>query len=327
MYGGKPNTLCIEARDKQSFYIDWTPPDFIRLFHKEFQHNSTTLLSMHDFKTYMKDNHNPLGTGMSFLALDIERQVISFAIQTFNQNEYTTGTIIHDGFLVESLDVKDAVLRKAEDAVKLVKGYNIKLEKRSLKDFDEDTLWGVTTNNDAEVKIESESDTDIARHFVEYEEEKGTAFTRSEGEVFWFNPDHRIYLTGLCQLRVYINDCPRLPAGTRGKTDVQNRWVKQVESLVDDDPAFRNKVVHTTYRKIAFKNGYYDCDKKALCDYNREVYFLMKGSIDYAPQKQDILDEVWDKLFKGVFGTEEVSSYMLRSFARGMAGEIKDKRW
>ncbi|MDE1011689.1 MAG: hypothetical protein OSB38_39105, partial [Paraburkholderia fungorum] len=82
----------------------------------------------------------------------------------------------------------------------------------------------------------------------------------------------------------------------------------------------------STYRKIAFKNGYYDCDKKALCDYNRDVYFLMKGSIDYVPQEQGNFDEVWGKLFMGVFGTEEVSSYMLQSFARAMAGEIKSKR-
>ena len=77
---------------------------------------------------------------MSFLAQDIERQIVTVAIQTFNQNEYTTGTIIHDGFLVESLDVKDEVLRKAEQAVKLMKGYAIKLEKKSLKDFNEDML-------------------------------------------------------------------------------------------------------------------------------------------------------------------------------------------
>ena len=96
MYGGKPDTLCIETRDKQSFLIDWTPPDFLRLFHKEFQKNSTTLLSLDEFKTYLKDNRNPLGTGMSLLAQDIERNIISVAIQTFNQNEYTTGTIIHE---------------------------------------------------------------------------------------------------------------------------------------------------------------------------------------------------------------------------------------
>jgi phage/plasmid-associated DNA primase len=97
-------------------------------------------------------------------------------------------------------------------------------------------------------------------------------------------------LTGLRQLRQYMNDCPRLPKDRRGKTDIQNKWTKQIESLVDDDPEFRNKVVHTTYRKIAFKNGYYDCDKKALCDYNRDVYFLMKGSVDYVPQEQGVLD-------------------------------------
>ena len=87
--------------------------------------------------------------------------------------------------------------------------------------------------------------------------------TRAFSVAAW-NPDHGIYLTGLRQLRVYMNDCPRLPADRRGKTEEQNKWVKQIESIVNDDPEFRNKVVHTTYRKIAFKNGYYDCDKK-LC--------------------------------------------------------------
>jgi hypothetical protein len=56
------------------------------------------------------------------------------------------------------------------------------------------------------------------------------------------------------------------------------------------------------------------------------VYFLLKGGIEYVPQEQGVLDEVWNKLFMGVFGTEEVSKYMLQSFARAMAGEIKDKR-
>ena len=325
MYGGKPDTLCIETRDKQSFFIDWTPPDFLRLFHKEFQQNSTTLLSLDEFKTYLKDNRNPLGTGMSLLAQDIERQVISVAIQTFNQNEYTTGTIIHDGFLVESLDVKDEVLRKAEQAVKLMKGYDIKLEKKSLKDFNEDILWG-TTDDDGEEELQSESDTDIARHFMAFMEEKGHAFTRSEGEVFWFNPDHGIYLTGLRQLRVYMNDCPRLPADRRDKTKEPNKWVKQIESIMNNDPEFRNKAVHTTYRKIAFKNAHYDCDKKVLCDYNGDMYFLMKGSIDFEDSDECIRQEVWDKLFMGEFGTEEVSKYMLQSFARAMTGEIKDKR-
>ena len=184
-----------------------------------------------------------------------------------------------------------------------MKGYDIKLEKKSLKDFNEECLWGASGDENGEEELQSESDTDIARRFIAFMEEKGHAFTRSEGEVFWFNPDHGIYLTGLRQLRVYMNDCPRLPADRRGKTEEQNKWVRQIESIVNDDPDFRNKVVHTTYRKIAFKNGYYDCDRTALCDYNPDVYFLLKGGIEYVPQEQGVLDDVWNKLFMGVFGT------------------------
>ena len=233
-------------------------------------------------------------------------------------------------------------ITSSSDGTKLaavVSGGNIWTSTNSGATWTEDTSVGSTKNWHG---ITSSSDgtklaatvaggniwtsTDIARHFMAFMEEKGHAFTRSEGEVFWFNPDHGIYLTGLRQLRVYMNDCPRLPADRRGKTEEQNKWVKQIESIVNDDPEFRNKVVHTTYRKIAFKNGYYDCDKEALCDYNRDVYFLMKGSIDFEESDECVRQEVWDKLFMGVFGTEEVSKYMLQSFARAMAGEIKDKR-
>ena len=331
MYGGTPSSLGFETSEDKEHYIDWIPTDFLLQFHKEFKHNSTTLLSIDAYKSFMqlgeaKSKNNPLGTALSLLAQDEERKVISAVIKTFKQNGYKTGTVIHDGFLVESLEVEDEVLRNAEQAVKFGEQYDIKLTKKLMHEFDEDLLWGVT-NDDIEVELESDSDTDLAIHFIEYMEEKGHAFTRSEGEVFWFNPEHGIYLTGLRQLRQYINNCPRLPKDRRGKTDIQNKWTKQIESLVNDDPEFRNKVVHTTYRKIAFKNGYYDCDKKALCAYNRDVYFLMKGGIDYVPQEQGVLDEVWNKLFLGVFGEdEEVSTFMKHSFSRAMAGEFKDKR-
>ena len=91
-----------------------------------------------------------------------------------------------------------------------MKGYDIKLEKKSLKDFNEECLWGATGDDDGEEELQSESDTDIARHFIAFMEEKGHAFTRSEGEVFWFNPDQGIYLTGLRAMAGEIKDkCSR----------------------------------------------------------------------------------------------------------------------
>ena len=55
MYGGRPDTLSIETRDKENLFIDWTPPEFLRKFYEEFRRNSTTLLSLDEFKTYLKD--------------------------------------------------------------------------------------------------------------------------------------------------------------------------------------------------------------------------------------------------------------------------------
>jgi hypothetical protein len=59
-----------------------------------------------------------------------------------------------------------------------MKGYDIKLEKKSIKDFNEECLWGASGDDDGEEELHSESDTDIARHFIAFMEEKGHAFTR-----------------------------------------------------------------------------------------------------------------------------------------------------
>jgi len=189
MYGGKPSSLGFESSDGKELYIDWIPTDFLLQFYKAFQHNSTTLLSIEEFKSFMqlgeaKSNNNPLGTALSLLAQNEEREVISGVIKAFKQHGYTTGTVIHDGFLVESLEAEDIVLRNAEQAVKFGEQYDIKLTKKLTHEFDEDLLWGAT-DDDIEVELESDSDTDLAIHFIEYMEEKGHAFTRSEGEVFW----------------------------------------------------------------------------------------------------------------------------------------------
>jgi len=93
-------------------------------------------MSIEAYKSFMqigetKSNNNPLGTALSLLAQNEERKVISVVIKTFQQNGYTTGTFIHDGFLAESLEVDDQVLRNAELAVKFGEQYDVKLTKKT----------------------------------------------------------------------------------------------------------------------------------------------------------------------------------------------------
>ena len=110
MYGGKP---CGGATP---FMID---------FHAELMANATKILGLEKYHKYkdmgeIRKPTNAVGSALGYLAQDIERELVMTMIKTFEGGDYKyeVGTVIHDGFLVKSLDVKDEVLRSAEQAVK-----------------------------------------------------------------------------------------------------------------------------------------------------------------------------------------------------------------
>ena len=94
---------------------------------------------------------------------------------------------------------------------------------------------------------------------------------------------------------------------------------------LEDDSAFHDKIIDTTLRKIPFSNGVYCCETQRLVDYDADMYFLEKGSVEYDPQSEALKAEVYQRAFLDVFGTEEIARYVLRSLARAMAGETEDK--
>jgi hypothetical protein len=126
-------------------------------------------------------------------------------------------------------------------------------------------------------------------------------------------------------VRRYMNACPALPKANRGETGFQSKLIVQIEGLLEDDPAFHDKIIDTTLRKIPFSNGVYCCETQRLVDYDADMYFLEKGAVEYDPQSEALKAEVYQRAFLDVFGTEEIARYVLRSLARAMAGETEDK--
>ena len=111
-------------------------------FREEFLTNATVVLASEAYERYRtlaeaKKPANVLGCGISFVAQDLERAFVCCAIQTLQSKGYEVGTIIHDGFLVWSLLVKDQDLRDAEEAVRRTHGYEVRFVKKRLGDFDE----------------------------------------------------------------------------------------------------------------------------------------------------------------------------------------------
>ena len=306
------------------------PTPFMAEFCEEFLTNTTAVLASEAYARYRtlaeaKKPANVLGCGISFVAQDLERQLVCCAIQSLQSKGYEVGTIIHDGFLVRSLLVKDQDLRDVEEAVRRTHGYEVRFVKKSLGDFDESALWSPTDVDDGDA--DAASHTDLARAFLEWLEDRGHRLVRAEKKMYWYDPEHGVYLESekLRRVRRYMNACPVLPKANRGETGFQSKLIVQIEGLLEDDPAFHDKIIDTTLRKIPFSNGVYCCETQRLVDYDADMYFLEKGSVEYDPQSEALKAEVYQRAFLDVFGTEEIARYVLRSLARAMAGETEDK--
>ena len=299
-------------------------------FREEFLTNATAVLASEAYARYRtlaeaKKPANVLGCGISFVAQDLERQLVCCAIQTLQSKGYEVGTIIHDGFLVRSLLVKDQDLRDAEEAVGRTHGYEVRFIKKSLGDFDENALWDPTDEDEGDA--DAASHTDLARAFLEWLEDRGHRLVRAEKKIYWYDPEHGVYLESekLRRVRRYMNACPALPKANRGETGFQSKLIVQIEGLLEGDPAFHDKIIDTTLRKIPFSNGVYCCETQRLVDYDADMYFLEKGAVEYDPQSEALKAEVYQRAFLDVFGTEEIARYVLRSLARAIAGETEDK--
>ena len=306
------------------------PTPFMAEFREEFLTNATAVLASEAYERYRtlaeaKKPANVLGCGISFVAQDLERQLVCCAIQTLQSKGYEVGTIIHDGFLVRSLLVKDQDLRDAEEAVRRTHGYEVRFVKKSLGDFDESALWDPTDEDEGDA--DAASHTDLARAFLEWLEDRGHRLVRAEKKIYWYDPEHGVYLESekLRRVRRYMNACPALPKANRGETGFQSKLIVQIEGLLEDDPTFHDKIIDTTLRKIPFSNGVYCCETQRLVEYDAGMYFLEKGSVEYDPQSEALKAEVYQRAFLDVFGTEEIARYVLRSLARAMAGETEDK--
>ena len=306
------------------------PTPFMAEFREEFLTNATAVLASEAYERYRtlaeaKKPANVLGCGISFVAQDLERQLVCCAIQTLQSKGYEVGTIIHDGSLIRSLGVKDQDLRDAEEAVIRTHGYEVRFVKKSLGDLDESALWDPTDEDEGDA--DAASHTDLARAFLEWLEDRGHRLVRAEKKIYWYDPEHGVYLESekLRRVRRYMNACPVLPKANRGETGFQSKLIVQIEGLLEDDPAFHDKIIDTTLRKIPFSNGVYCCETQRLVDYDADMYFLEKGSVEYDPQSEALKVEVYQRAFLDVFGTEEIARYVLRSLARAMAGETEDK--
>ncbi|CAL6402637.1 unnamed protein product [Bathycoccus prasinos] len=116
----------------------------------------------------------------------------------FSSLGYSLGTLIHDGFLVEDLSVRDEDLREAEKYTEEATGYSIQCVRKPLTDFNREEVFG------SDDEIEENGDTlGVDREnadALKWMTDEGHAFVRNGKEVWWYCPENGVYSQDLMGL-------------------------------------------------------------------------------------------------------------------------------
>ncbi|CAL6299727.1 unnamed protein product [Bathycoccus prasinos] len=281
------------------------------------------------YTTYLKkgEKRNPtnkLGWAISQLATDRERDTVSAAMMCLASLGYSLGTLIHDGFLVEDLSVRDEDLREAEKYTEEATGYSIQLVRKPLTDFNREEVFG----SDDEIEENGDTlggDRENAEAFLKWMTDEGHAFVRNGKEVWWYCPENGVYSQDLMGLRMFMGDCPLLDDEYRCMTKKQDNMKVQFMEMIPNDSELYEKMFHSTYRKLAFQNGIYDFEKEMLVEFSPEYFFTFKAPVDLKLKgNEKMKDEVYQKLFVDVFGDPD-AQYYLKVLARAIAAEIYGK--
>ncbi|CAL6292345.1 unnamed protein product [Bathycoccus prasinos] len=319
-----------KASDLEKAYWKDVVSCALKLFERPFY---TTYLK----KGEKRNPNNKLGWAISQLATDRERDTVSAAMMCLASLGYSLGTLIHDGFLVEDLSVRDEDLREAEKYTEDATGYSIQLVRKPLTDFNREDVFG----SDDEIEENGDTlggDRENAEAFLKWMTDEGHAFVRNGKEVWWYCPKNGVYSQDLMGLRMFMGDCPLLDDEYRCMTKKQDNMKVQFMEMIPNDSELYEKMFHSTYRKLAFQNGIYDFEKEMLVEFSPEYFFTFKAPVDLKLKgNEKMKDEVYQKLFVDVFGDPDVrkgelnyashdkAQYYLKVLARAIAAEIYGK--
>jgi len=300
----------------------------VKSFYHDIQHSSKELFEKVDYINYLKiaegsEHTNALGYAISGLCTDIERKCISQCIRSFQKIGYKTGTIMHDGLLIESLNVEKQHLEFIQNDVKRYVGIDIELVEKSLKDYDPNELWENNTEfNETEFEANDETE---ARLFLKEMIELGHQFVSCGNECYFYNCETGLWTDfNIKQLRSFLISFKNIAVNYRGFAKKQDNIFIMLRSIIDVDNNFMLDVPAKTFRKIPFNNGIYNFETKELFPFSSNERFFSKLKWDYTELNQILYDQIINKVIYGTFGKIR-GDYYLRILARALAGDVYDK--
>ena len=326
-YGGSVSSWCTSHNVDQSVVHQ----DLIGL-EAEMKSNTDKFLKRSDTIKYYSQAvevkgagyWNLKGTALAFCIQSIECRSILSCYKQLIRDGYIVGALIHDGLHISKGRNDDNNYDKISEQLKrlLQAKYSLSIN-FSIKPFHVPTELGdmIIVDNDKEgadyVNDKIKNDYIICDERI---------FIRIDN--LWTENKHSI-------LRQLISIVGNMNIFVEGKDDIiciskTASGCKNILHFVNPthDNQFIVKLWESNRFKLCYQNGYWDFKKKKLMPYDDSTLTTIMIKRPYVESKEEHRKEVWDRIINPIFNHNyQMAQSYLNFNARGLAGDIEDKRW
>lgn len=279
------------------------------------------------------------GRFLATVVFEAEIQVLLAIKEFLELHQFVVGALIHDGLLVQkSNSLTPLLLKHCESWIRGQTGHCIQLKEKPFVATPEDLeklngplyLWNAVeaaqlivdrygrymardSNLGLGVFLHDKNYWNFERHVVK---QTLVAWMR---EASVFLDQHKLPKQG---------DCAPTGKNFYLSSRLRDEVLSNVDHLLPLVEKFEESSMSKGYRKLPFANGYWDFITNQFVEGQcPELFFMAAVQRPFPSQRNEVaIQQAYEELFQRPFTDSDTPRYVLRNFARALAGEVGDKQ-
>lgn len=348
-YGGGFKAWCEKLKLTEETLFKASEPYDIQGFKKEYTNAVTTLLALPKYEYIMVfaiqrrkeklEAKQPVNTNVSFSAMayllqDIERITIIALMTHLNEQSRMVSGYAYDGLMVEKL-YEDEVLSKEmlqswNEAVYQSTGYRVRLCAKEMEVHNHWLPVVTTVNNDEEA-----AQAFLLAYGDRLKKSGNRMFVKLDSGIWsWNDSEVASTMMGMSMNMNIFMLTQTMKGDTQSKPYSKNvdgaRKIRTaVEALIKPDPEFVSELWTSNLGYLVYQNGIYDVRNKCVVPASEahKVASTILINRDIPKRNEALMAEVEEKLWRRLLPKDDERAYCKTLMARGLAGEIRDKRY
>ena len=279
--------------------------------------------------------HNVPGSVSNHVLCDVENMILNSCVKFLESQRIPTKNLVlmFDGFMLpkDAANVNAEWLASLGEYVHCATGYLMTFTQKQMNDdIDLTGFYKVDANERpprvaADDNVASDLFLDDVRHILR--KCNGTVYICTERHVWVTNESMvRDILLEKC-LRANIIDETRKPYSARVNRALN--IIKATLAKLPDEPDFTQQVWKSTLGKICFQDGVYDFETAEFKQWSEvdDVFTTIVINRPFPTRNNEIIEELKRRVFNAAFDNESKTHDFIKSIARGLAGQVKDKQF